>query len=341
VNTAVAGSELTVSVLDGFEAFMALESEWRALHAAAAHPHTCLRHSWLRLCWTLVRQRFPNRLKTVLVREAGELVMAGAFVLGLRGVTPVLRFLTSGMPQCEDVLWRRTPRSTEHAALLIAALRRNLIPHRLRFEQMPHDSPFYAALAAAPLRRRRRAEKPISYLTMADHAGYEGYLASLSHKLRDDHRRRLRRLAERDDFSIRLEEGAEQAATLAWMFNRKRLWLDEKQRTAGWLTNGLIDRFLPALLASGDAPETWILTLRIGTIAAAALVLIERDVAIFSHFAFDPAFGKQSPGRTLALRLIEMCFERGFRELDMGQITPWKHRLQPKFRELVSERAWL
>lgn len=331
----------TVTVLDGFAAFLSIEAEWRALYAAAVRPRPSNRHTWLRLSWTLQRQKFPNRLRVILVREAGELMMAGAFVLGMRGVTPTVTFLTSSMPQYEDVLWRASPRSELHATLLLQTLGRNLVPHRLRFEQMPADSPFYAALAATSMKRRRRREAPVAYLNMADYDGYQGYLGGLSHKLRADHNRRLRRLAEQPGFSLGLEPPEQHAETLRWLFDRKRAWVDETNRTATWLSNGLASRFYAALLASDDAPGVWIASLRLGTIAAAGVALVERDAVVFTNFTFDPAFGKQSPGRTLALSLIEMCFQQGFREFDMGLMTPWKHRLQPSFREQVSERAWL
>jgi CelD/BcsL family acetyltransferase involved in cellulose biosynthesis len=334
--------DASVEVLRGFQSFIALEPEWRALFADAVRPRFSLSYSWLKLCWTLVRRRFPNRLRLVLVREAGELVMAGAFVLGFRRITPTVTFLTSGMPQHEDVLWRPTPRTAAHASLLLDALRRELrVPHRLRFERLATDSPFHAALSKLAARRRSINPPPLHVLRIDDYAGYAGYFASLTPKLRDDHQRRLRRLAEMDGFWTGIETGARRLEALAWLFDTKRHWLEEKGEEAGWLSSGMVDRFFAAMLADPDAPEFWVMSMRLGDIVAAAIVMLERESAVFLKIGHDPAFSKQSPGRTLTLKMIETVFERGLRELDLGQSYPWKERLNPSLRPVAAERVWL
>jgi CelD/BcsL family acetyltransferase involved in cellulose biosynthesis len=267
---------LTVTVLRRFEDFVAVEAEWRELFDAAEVPHSSLRHSWLRLGWELAEQQPRSSLRVVLVREAGKLVMAGAFIFGWRRITPMVRFLGSGMPQYSDVLWRPSPDTARHARMLLAALRRGVLPRRLRFDRMPANSPFLAALRSAGRNGRAASPRPIAYIRTADHAGFSGYFAGLSQSLRDDHSRRLRRLAEQPGFRIGLESGEDAREALRWMFDIKRDWLARKHRSARWLSGGLIDRFFPALLDSGDAPDLLVFSLRLGELAAVVLVTVER-----------------------------------------------------------------
>src|SRR5690606_10595786 len=57
------GAPYTATVLHRFADFLALEPEWRELHAAAERPFTWQRHRWLRLSWELVWRRPLNRLR--------------------------------------------------------------------------------------------------------------------------------------------------------------------------------------------------------------------------------------------------------------------------------------
>lgn len=332
----------TVEVLHRFEDFLAVEAEWHALFAAAAFPHAALRHGWLRVGWAMHGQGRANRLRVVLVREAGELMMAGAFILGVRRVTPTVRFLGSGMPQYNDVLWRASPDTARHADLLLAGLRRGLLlPHRLRFDRMPAASPFLAALRRAGRTGRSVAEAPIAFIRTENYDGFAAYYAGLSQGFRDDHARRLRRLGELPGFRIGPETGDSLRTTLSWMFDTKRDWLVRKHHNAGWLSGGLVDRFFPALIDSGDAPGLLVFTLRLGDPVAALLVTVERDSAVLVKVAHDPAYEKHSPGRTLILELVRLAFERGLPEIDFGQVNDWKRRFQPSYRDVAEEYLWL
>jgi CelD/BcsL family acetyltransferase involved in cellulose biosynthesis len=337
----VPSPDMTVQTVDGFDDFCALQPEWQELHEQAVRPSTYLTHAWLRLSWQLGQRPRNSKLRAVLVRDAGRLMMAGVFVLSRRGITPTAAFLTSELPQTHDVLWRASPYVAEYAKALLTALRPSFLPRRLRTRQVPEASPLRSALLHSSPYRRLVGVGQDSYLSMADHADYAGYLASLSAQLRKDHERRLRRLTERDDFSITEEHQQSSVASMLWLFDAKRRWLEDKDHSASWLASGYIDRFMVALLDQPDAPRASVLTLRLGTIAAAVLVFRERDTMLVSKIAYDPAFSRESPGRTLMLKLIELCFAEGYAELNMGQMADWKHRLQPSLRQVMTERAWL
>ncbi len=340
------GAPYTATVLHRYADFLALEPEWRELHAAAERPLTWQRHRWLRLSWELVWRRPLNRLRIILIRDSvGRLVMAGAFVIYLYRLVPTVGFLGSGTPQADDVLRRSSPDTAAQAALLLETL----IRHRggapmLRLPRIRADSPLRAATIARGLRRRVKDEVGAPYLRLADFPDYESYIASLSQSVRSDHRRRVRRLAEMPGYSFRYDTGEGARAALRWSFDTKREWLERRGSRAGWLTSGLIDRFLPAYLdGSDDVPETWVATMRVGDrIIANGLAFREGDLVIFSKVAHDPEYGKQSPGRTLTLNLIGEAYARGLAEFDLGHATvEWKRRLARRERTVTSERVWL
>jgi len=331
---------LAVTVLRSFKAFLAVEAEWRELFAAAAHPTPFLRHSWLRLSWELRSRRFPNRLRVILVRERGRLVMAGAFVLGMHRLKPQFEFLASGTPQYHDVLWRAADSTERQAELLLEALMiETTLQAKLVTRYLRDISPLRPAIRAAGLQQRVLHAWPSAFVSLAAHADFEAYLGTLSPNLRYDHQRRLRRYADAGiDYALESGEGAR--AVVQWCFDSKRRWLDRTGQEAAWLSSGYIDRFFASFLeAADDVPETWVAALRNGgEVMAASVTFIERDAAFFSKITHDPAFNRHSPGRTLTLLLIEAAFRRGLREFDLGVgALEWKQRLRPEMRTSTIE----
>jgi len=343
---AVAAPPFTATVLRRYADFLALEAEWRELFAAAERPLTSLRHRWLRLSWELVWRRPFNRLRVVLIRDAeGRLVMAGAFVIHFYRLVPTAGFLTSGIPQYEELLWRPSPHTAAQATLLLETLARATgVAPMLRVLRLRADSPLHAAVEARGHTRRVRIRMPSPFLRLGDRHDYESYFASLSQNIKVDHRRRLRRLAELPGFSYTHDTGEPARAAIRWSFDTKRKWLVRRGLTAKWLSSGLVDRFLLAYLeGADDVPETWVATFRLGDrIIASTISFVERDLVTFSKIAHDPDYGKHSPGRTLALNEIAHAYGRGLAEFDFGPGTvEWKRRLTGTERLLTSERLWL
>jgi CelD/BcsL family acetyltransferase involved in cellulose biosynthesis len=326
---------LTVTVLRSWRAFLAIETEWHELFVAAAHPTPFLRHRWLRLSWELGSRRFPNRLRVILVHQHGQLVMAGAFVLGMRRLKPQFEFLASGTPQYHDVLWRPSDSTERQADLLLEALLvETTLQAKLATRYLRDISPFRPAMRSAGLEQRVQHEWPCPYIALDEHADFTGYLGSLSANLRNDHLRRLRRFAE-TGVTYGHETGDDAREVVQWCFDSKRNWLDRTGQEADWLRNGHVDRFFKAFIEQGaDGAETWVASLRRdGRVIAASLVFIERDAAFYSKITHDPEFASFSPGRTLTLLLIESAFRRGLAEFDLGVgALDWKQRLQPTMR---------
>jgi CelD/BcsL family acetyltransferase involved in cellulose biosynthesis len=330
----------TVTVLRSFGAFCAIEAEWRELFAAAAHPTPFLRHRWLRFSWELRWRRFPNRLRVILIRQRGVLMMAGAFVLGVRRLKPLFEFLASGTPQYHDLLWRPSDSTELQAELLLdALLQATVLQAKIATRYLRDLSALRAAIRSAELEQRVLLEWPSPYVALAEYADFPSYLGSLSSSLRSDHQRRLRRFADTGVVYTK-ETGAAASEVLQWCFDSKRSWLDRTHQEADWLSSGHVDRFFTSFIdGEDDVPETWVASLRTdGRILAASLVFIERDAAFFSKISHDPEFASHSPGRTLTLLLIESAFQRRLAEFDLGVgALEWKQRLRPTMRTSTIE----
>lgn len=337
-------SGLTVEVLRDYRAFLAVREEWEQLRARARFASVFLSHKWLRLSWELRWRRFPNRLRIVLVRDNGRLVMAGAFVLHLFNLWPAIGFLNSGTPQHDDVLYEPSARTGEQARALLLALRRAVaFPRILRAQRLRDDCPLRAAAADLGLKSRTRSRLVAVSLDLTRHADYEAYLMSLSQRTRQGHRRHLRQLEALEGYSYRRETGEARFAAIAWLFERKRQWASEKQIEADWLQDRSIDRFTESLLRGEDAPDFWVLTMRIGErIIAAKLCFIERETLNFSKITHDPAFDHYSPGFTANVLMIRDAFAAGLQRVDMGQGNfETKSHLSKQTNEVLVERIEL
>lgn len=335
---------LTVEVLGDYRSFLAIREEWEDLRARARFASVYFSHKWLRLSWELTWRRPLNRLRIVLVRDNGRLVMAGAFVLYLFNGWPAIGFLNSGTPQHDDVLYEPSAHTEAQAHAVLRALRRSVaFPRTLRAQRLREDCPLRAAAAAMGLVSRTRSRLLTVSLDLTPHTGFEAYLASLSQSTRQGHRRHLRQLEALEGFSYRRETGAARSETLAWLFDRKRQWARERGIAADWLHNRLIDRFTELLLRGEDAPECWVLSMRLGErIIAAKLCFVERETLNFSKITQDPEFDRYSPGFTANVLMIRDAYAAGLRRIDMGQGNfETKSRLSKQTHEVLVERIEL
>ena len=336
----MSNTAITTEVLRGRQPFLALADEWEALCDTAERPSPYLRHGFIRAGFALGNGD-PGALRTILVREGGELMMATALVLGFRGLVPVVRWPSPGIPRLDDLVWRRSPRTAEHASALLAALRRRLVvPRLLRTPQLRAGSPLLGAMEGLGLTRRSRQVSTNYVLRLSDYSGYSGYLHSLGSNLRLDHGRRLRRIADAGRFELIREHSAE---ALDWLVDNKLEWLDRTGKTALWLSNGYARRFFhAALLGPGAQPwSVWSIVID-GARIAAALSLDERDAWSTYMIAQNPAMNRLAPGRTLNLLIVERAYAAGISRVEFGVTNPdWKERLGALPEAVLSEKIRL
>jgi CelD/BcsL family acetyltransferase involved in cellulose biosynthesis len=334
-----------VSILRTYRELVDAEGEWQELFAAADRPHGFLRHSWLCASWRALPPHFPNALRVALVRRDGRLSAACAFVFGYRRMRPIASLLGSAFPQLDEVLCRPSEFAAADIALMLRELgRASLLPRWFNLTSLREDSLLFAALGEAGMPRQVRKKYQSVFVPIHRHTSYEAYFETLSHNLRVDHRRRLRRLAELPGFAHVVETGETGRDTLDWLLAAKRRWAEEGQIRSAWLETGLLDRLLHHLaIGARDAPAIRVASLRVGDrIIAASLSLLDDYRVQYAVVSHDPEFGQHSPGRTLTLLEIAAAFARGVQEFDLGYgEVGWKLRLGNGIRNVTAERILL
>jgi CelD/BcsL family acetyltransferase involved in cellulose biosynthesis len=330
VTSIAAPASLTVDRASTPESFAALAADWDGLVAAMRRPSPFLLHAWLAEWWRHYGE--GGELAVLVARRDGRLV--GAIPLCLlrrRGLT-ILTFLGDRHSVLADLLIAPGEGPDVEAALAERALQ--LEHDYLDLYGLPRENRLTPSLGSARLHFVERAEAPVLEL---DEPWEAVYRARTSRKGRSLHRRRRRQLGElgkvettvartRDELARALED--------AFVLHDVR-WDGRPDGSAFTTETGL--RFHRSVVrALADADVARITTLK----------LDERPIA-FNYFfvfaggmygyrlAFDPAFGRVSPGLLNTLDSIALAYEEGARRIEfLGGPERYKIDLADRFEPL-------
>jgi CelD/BcsL family acetyltransferase involved in cellulose biosynthesis len=251
-----------------------------------------------------------------------------------------LSFLDSLTPQYNDVLIEKSKDASTYVEYLWQALIGMVQVRRIHSKRLPSSSLLVGHLAMAPQEVEPTSHKA-SFIDLSQFGDYEAYVQSLSRKVRQDHRRRLRLLQKRGVVEFRLADAESFSGDMAWLFAQKRQWLDQKGKSSEWLEAPLTEQFFTAVAREGiDSGRTWLSVLSVdGTRIAVTLSFREGSTLYMSKIAYDPTWGTYSPGRTLNLLTIQRAFEDGINTIDLmlGQYT-WKRWLTTGGRRVRTHR---
>jgi CelD/BcsL family acetyltransferase involved in cellulose biosynthesis len=169
------------------------------------------------------------------------------------------------------------------------------------------------------------------------------YRQSLSHNLRHDVERRLRRLGEAGAVSVQLADGVE---------NLEK-WLDTGLRVeaSGWkgahgtaITSEPSTRHFYGEVARWAASCGWLRLafLRLNDRAIAFQFDLERERTYYSlKIGYDPEYERFSPGKLLAYMMVSRAVARGLETYELlGTDEPWKYRWTSSYRERVALRSF-
>lgn len=321
--------DIATTIITRFDEFVALAAEWDELLESAANPEPSQRHHWLELAWRQAERRWQSP-RVVLVRRGGKLQMAGAFALGIDRFKPTIAFLTGSLPVTNEVLWREGGHSVDDAVALLQALRASLfLPRTMRHVRLRDTSPFFAAVKRLSLPHSLRESWTNHFLLPGEFADHASYITNSGRDVRHDHRRRVRRLEEAGKFEFRRVQGEAGRPVLKWLLDTKRLWLNERDKSAPWLKTRRVDEFLDQLMFGPGAPAWSLWTIFVDDKPLAVqLSFDEAKVWHFQMVAYDPAAKQFAPGRTVILLAIRQAFAEDIERVDIG-ITgaDWKDRL--------------
>jgi Acetyltransferase (GNAT) domain len=346
---------LRLDVLEGRDAFNALEREWNAALARGPRDDPMLRHDWVK-AW--IDNFAPGaHLRTFVVREGKELHAAIPLVESIErsADTCFVPMTTWAAPQNDHsqrggVLLGR--RFREALKLVWSELSGAEGWDRLRLRDLPHGAPEWMLrdLAEAdgfPCGLWTSLRSPYLVLPPKQNAPakkqcdgqsrYAAVEAALDAKFRQNLRRRRRRLAEQGEVRYVLEAGKDAAKldeALADFFSieasgwkgRGGTAIAQRPELVGFYTQVARDAAKRGALALG------LLQVQ-GKRIAAHLSILHGPRHYLLKLGYDESLREFSPGQQLTGEAIRDACERGLAEFDfLGPDMDWKRDWEPALR---------
>lgn len=240
---------LRIGLTDQVEAFLALREEWDDLFERAALPHQVFQSHVVLRHWVAHYLDSQTRLSIVTLRRENRLVMVWPLVRQRRLGVDTLRFMGIPIAQFGDVLVERTG---DEAMLLregwraVRALRADIFEAR----KLRADSALAGSALLDDSACSERIEAPFTDLALR--VGGDGPSQAYPARDRSNHRRRLRRLAERGPLGFEtVSPGPEAVALVGQAVAMKQASLRRHGIIAPAVSDPRFERFFRDL--AGDA----------------------------------------------------------------------------------------
>jgi CelD/BcsL family acetyltransferase involved in cellulose biosynthesis len=327
---AVTAGKLTLETITSEASFAPLEAEWDALVRSRPRPSPFLLHRWLSEWWR--HHGDGCELAVRIARRDGRLVGALPLCVRPKYHLRVLSFLGGDESTLADLLVSgdEPPETATALAKRGAASAQDFAD----LSGLPADSRLVAELRPSELTVIERSEAPVLDLS----AGWgEVYRTKFSAKKRNHYRRRRRQLAElgRVEVSVaRTANELEQALEDAFALHVLR-WQGRPDGSGFATPMGRRFHLASArALAPLNVPR--IVTLKIDgrPIAFHYYLALEGRMYVY-RIAFDPTFGRFSPGGVNTLDAIEVAAAEGATKVEfLGGAERYKLELADRLEPL-------
>jgi CelD/BcsL family acetyltransferase involved in cellulose biosynthesis len=331
VSVAAAPTGVTLETISTEADLAALGDAWNDLVRAMPRPSPHLLHPWLLAWWRHYGE--GNELAVQVAYRGNELVGALPLCVRRSRGLRVLCFLGAEQIALADLLVAESEGDAVGAAL---AERAAATKHDFAdFHGLPSSSRFAAALGSAPLQLIVRAEAPVLELNGSDWETV--YKTRLSSKQRALHRRRCRQLAELGRIETTIARTREELApALEDAFELHALrWRGRPDRSEfGTPAGKEFHREATAAIAALDVIRIVTLKLDGRPIAFVYDFLLEGAMYCY-RLAFDPEFGRFSPGLVNRYDALENAFAEGATRIEFfGGMERYKMELADRTEPL-------
>ncbi|AXE96527.1 MULTISPECIES: GNAT family N-acetyltransferase [Paraburkholderia] len=304
-------------------AFRALQHEWDVLWSRA-HGHYYQSFSYCWLAWRHVSKPHGRRLKCIVCREGGQLVMIWPLETCRRALWTYLVPLGPEGGDYTSVLVR----DGEAAPALIAGAwdtaRRRCGADFIHLQYVRETLELYTLVSrersvlfaeahnAFAARLRGRGERN----------GWDDYCRTLGTLFGKRPGGFAKRLSREGKVAVRVVDPAEESETASiveWMLNCKRSWSDRVGKRSAWLDSPEYECFLAKLIHSPDVPSMArliVVTLNEAPVAA-IIVSVGNPWASAIFAGYDPYYGRCCPGLVAVEACVKWAFDNGF-DLDFG-----------------------
>jgi CelD/BcsL family acetyltransferase involved in cellulose biosynthesis len=330
VGSAVASGGLTVETISTDAAFARVAGEWDDLVRAMPRPSPMLLHGWLREWWRHYGE--DGRLTVHVAYKEGKLVGALPLCVQPRYGLDVLTFVGGDQSALADLLVDPSD-GVEAAGALVSQATRTKHDYADLFG-LPVGSRLAAELGEGRLRLLERIESPVLDV---EGSWDEVYSARMNSKKRAQHRRRRRHLAEVGRVDVEIARTPDELAeALEESFRIHELrWLGRPDGSRFVTDAGRrFHRSAIHALAEVDAARIATLKLDGRMIAFHYYFLFERRMYVH-RIAFDPAFGRYSPGILNTLDAMEAAVDEGANRIEfLGGADRYKLEFADRFEPL-------
>lgn len=318
------------TVTDGAE-FAQLEGRWDDLVRAMPRPSPFLLHGWLKEWWRWYGD--GNRLAVHVAERDGALVGALPLYVRRRFGLRIAEFMGGHRSALGDLLLAEG--ESRSVARDVAALATRATDHDLAdLFGLPGDSVLASSLPREHLKLIKRVEAPVMDLSGGWAAAYD---AKTSSKTRALHRRRRRQLAAlgRLETSVaRSPEELEGALEDAFRLHLLRWEGRPDGSEFATATGQAFHRGALQALARDDIPRIVLLKLD-GRVIAFHYYYALCGCMYVHRLAFDPAFGRYSPGLVNTLDAIETAASEGLTKVEfLGGAERYKAELSDRLDPL-------
>jgi CelD/BcsL family acetyltransferase involved in cellulose biosynthesis len=320
----MSGTEFeTITTIDGFAAL----AEWDELVRSQPRSSPFLLLGWLLPWW----RRFGDgrRLAVQVARRDGRLVGALPFYEETRLGVRVAHFLGDKRAEIADLLL--APGEDEQTARELVD---RVDAHAIHVFGLPAESRLAAALAPVEVRKVVRAEAP---LLRAQGSWEDVVAATMSGQRKRLQRKRLRQLEEHGavEFVVaRTLEELEPALEEAFRLHELR-WAGQPDQSGFVTEEGkAFHRDALRALAPTGVPRIASLLLDGRTIGFYYYLALGERVC-GADMAYDPAFGRFSPGWLATLHMLEVAIGDGAREVEfLGGTEEYKTQMTDELAPL-------
>jgi CelD/BcsL family acetyltransferase involved in cellulose biosynthesis len=305
VGATTAATELTLETISSEASFARLADEWDDLVRSRPRPSPFLLHAWLVEKWRHYGD--GAELAVHVAYRDGRLVGAIPLCLRSRYGLRVLSFL-GGDTALADLLVAdgEGPEVAAALAKRVASAGQDFA----EFSGLPAGSRLVGALGSDRLTLIERSEAPVLDLSL----GWEEvYRSKVSSKRRSHHRRRRRQLAEAGHMEVEVARTADELErALEDAFTLHALRWHGRPDGSGFASpvGRAFHQAIVQALAPLDIPR--IVTLKIDGRPVAFHYYLVLEGRMYVHrIAFDPAYGRFSPGLINTLDAIEVAAAEG------------------------------
>ncbi len=307
---------LRIEILDGKNVLDTLKPAWTELCGRAA-AHDCSQtFYWAVHAWAYAARRGGCRLRILVGRDRGRLVLVWPLVVRGHGPWRLADCLGS-TSEYRDVLVEQNPASHEWIDAAWRVISAQLGVDLVRCVSIRADAAVSSLLkehAAAAVWR-----SPTLFIPIERWPNWQIASQGMTAKSRRELRRCRRRLSDCGQVTIQvLDHQEEVERALAWLFAHKRAWARRKGVRIDWLPSEAYQTFLTGV--AKDALRAGHLLFGVlkldGKILAGLLSFVAGSRMELYMMSYDREWGSYGPGRMLLNEMINLAFERRLRAVD-------------------------